>query len=377
MVSAMTASRDHLRRLMDLAREPSSDKRRELLQQVTDLFMDDSAALNPAELDIGVDIVARLAGQMEQEIRRGLAERLADSPTAPRRLAMQLASDEIEVARPLLTRGNVLSDQDLLSIVRQASQEHLLAITERPTVSSELSDVLVERGDDRVLVSLVGNQGAELSAQAMDTVVQRSEQVEALRAPLVERKDLPPALMHQMLFWVTGALRQKILARGDVDEAMLDGMLAEAKARFQAELRRPEDGLNAAERTVRRAARLNQLNAAFLVQALRGGRREEFLVGLAQLAELDLRTARRVVSAPGHEALAIACRALDFDANVFSSIALLTHAKGPQNVRSGGEFTELVDIYRGVPLDAARRALRFWRIRAQSAAAPPGVTAAA
>jgi uncharacterized protein (DUF2336 family) len=373
----MTASRDHLRRLMDLAREPSSDKRRELLQQVTDLFMDDSDPLNPTELDLGVDIVARLAGQMEQEIRRGLAERLADSPNAPHRLATQLANDEIEVARPLLTRGNVLSDADLLAIVRQASQEHLLAITERSTVSTAVSDALVERGDDRVLVSLVGNQGAALSAQAMDTVVQRSEQVEALRAPLVERKDLPPALMHQMLFWVTGALRQKILARGDVDESMLDGLLNEAKARFQADLVRPDEGLNAAERAVRRAARLSQLNAAFLVSALRGGRREEFLVGLAQLAELDLKTTRRVVAAPGHEALAIACKALDFDANVFSSIALLTHPKGPQNVRSGGEFTELVDIYRGVPIDAARRALRFWRIRAQSPVVASSAIAAA
>jgi uncharacterized protein (DUF2336 family) len=198
--------------------------------------------------------------------------------------------------------------------------------------------------------------------------VLRSEQVEALRAPLVERKDMPPALMHQMLFWVTGALRQKILARGDVDESMLDGLLDEAKARFQADLQRPDEGLNAAERAVRRAARLNQLNAAFLVGALRGGRREEFLAGLAHMAELDLKTTRRVVMAPGHEALAIASRALDFDANVFSSIALLTHPKGPQNVRSGGEFTELVDIYRGVPLDAARRAMRFWRIRAQPSA---------
>jgi hypothetical protein len=98
------------------------------------------------------------------------------------------------------------------------------------------------------------------------------------------------------------------------------------------------------------------------------------------MAELDLKTTRRVVMAPGHEALAIACRALDFDANVFSSIALLTHPKGPQNVRSGGEFTELVDIYRGVPLDAARRAMRFWRVRAQSAggsAAPLATGAAA
>jgi uncharacterized protein (DUF2336 family) len=371
----MTAPRDNLRRLMELAREPSSEKRRELLQQVTDLFLDDGAPLNQTELDLGVDIVARLAGQMEQEIRRNLAERLADSPNAPHRLATQLANDEIDVARPLLERGSVLSDADLVAIVQQASQEHLLAISGRQSVSTALSDALVERGDDRVLVSLVGNQGAELSAQAMDVVVQRSEQVEALLAPLAERKDLPPELMHQMLFWVTGAIRQKLMARRDIDESMLDGLLQNAKARFQADLQRPEDGLSAAERTVRRAARLNQLNAVFLLGALRGGRREEFLVGFAQLAELDMRTARRIIAAPGHEALAIACRALDFDANMFSSIALLTHAKGAQNVRSGGEFTQLIDIYRGVPLDAARRAMRFWRVRAQSAA--PGATAVA
>jgi len=362
----MNAPRDHLRSLMDLAREPSSEKRRELLQQVTDLFLDDDSALNPTELELGVDIVARLAGQMEREIRQNLATRLAESPNAPHRLAAQLANDEIEVARPLLTGGAVLTDADLIGIVRQAGQEHLLAITERKTVSAAVSDVLVERGDDRVLVSLVGNQGAELSPAAMDVVVQRSEQVAALRAPLVERKDLPADLMHQMLFWVTGALRQKILARGDIDETSLDGMLADARSRFQANLQRPDEALNSAERVVRRAARLNQLNANFLLSALRGGRRDEFVHGFAQLAELDLRTARRVIAAPGHEAMAIACKAQDFDANLFSSIALLTHPAGAQNIRSGGEFATLLEVYRAIPVDAARRAMRFWRVRSQA-----------
>jgi len=375
MVAAMTAPRDHLRRLMDLAREPSSDKRRELLQQVTDLFLDDGNALNPTELDLGVDIVARLAGQMEREIRQSLASRLADSPNAPHRLAAQLANDEIEVARPLLERANVLNDDDLVAIARQASQDHLLAISGRQQVSAAVSDALVEHGDDRVLVSLVGNQGAELSRAAMDTVVQRSERVEALRAPLADRQDLPPELAHQMLFWVTGALRQKILAKGGVDEAALDAMLAEARTRLQAELQRPDDSLGNAERAVRRAQRLNQLNGNFLVAALRAGRRDEFLHGFAQLAELDLRTARRVVAAPGHEAMAIACKALDFDANMFSTLALLTHPKGAQNVRSGGEFATLMELYRSVPIDAARRAMRFWRVRAASA--PPAVPTAA
>src|SRR5258706_11614768 len=114
MVAAMNAPRDHLSRLMHLAQEPSSEKRRELLQQVTDLFLDDGAALNPTELELGVDIVARLAGKMERDIRQNLASRLAESPNAPHRLALQLANDEIEVARPLLTGSGVLTDVDLI-----------------------------------------------------------------------------------------------------------------------------------------------------------------------------------------------------------------------------------------------------------------------
>ena len=51
----------HLQNLLDLAREPSSEKRRQLLRQVTDLFLDAPEELSASEIGHFSDVIGRIA----------------------------------------------------------------------------------------------------------------------------------------------------------------------------------------------------------------------------------------------------------------------------------------------------------------------------
>ena len=63
---------------------------------------------------------------------------------APRGLVGQLAhEDEIAIAGPLLRRSPVIDEQMLVEIARAKGQGHLLAMTERPTLSPDLTDVII------------------------------------------------------------------------------------------------------------------------------------------------------------------------------------------------------------------------------------------
>ena len=65
----MTAHTKKLENLIEVAHEASSDKRRELLEGVTDLFMDDGPGLNDQEQVIASDILGKVITEVEREVR--------------------------------------------------------------------------------------------------------------------------------------------------------------------------------------------------------------------------------------------------------------------------------------------------------------------
>ena len=75
--------------------------------------------------------------------------------------------DEIRIAGPLLRRSPLIDEPTLVEIARMKGQPHLLAISERPTLSTPITDVIVRRGDREVVRRVAGNAGAQFSQAAI------------------------------------------------------------------------------------------------------------------------------------------------------------------------------------------------------------------
>src|SRR5690606_37276008 len=139
--------------------------------------------------------------EVEMQERRALAARLAQMETAPRELLPLLANDEAEVARPVLRDSRLRSDPDLVEIVKHHSQQHLVGIALRAPLSAEVSEAIVDYGDDRVIELLLKNPDAVLSRRALEYLVAESQRVDSFEEPLLSRHDLPPDLAHRMFWW--------------------------------------------------------------------------------------------------------------------------------------------------------------------------------
>lgn len=369
----MAGSPQYLQELIDLAKEPSSDKRRELLRRVTDLFLDTPRSLSEQEEADFSHVVGRLAYEMEIKVRKILAERLSTVATAPRELVNRLANDEIEVARPILQNSPVFKDSDLVAIVRKHGEGHMAAIAQRKKVSAEVADTLVERGSDSVLAQLAANAGASLSRTAMETMVDRAQKNDALHEPLVTRRDMPPDLMNEMFWSVSAALRQYIIEQtANIDPGLVDEVLSQARGRVLDGYDHEERELAQAAKYVDREQQSGRLTENLLVKLLRLGQVPEFIVGFARLAEIDNRTARRIVFDPSGEALAIACKANKFARTSFSTLLMLNENSA---VQSPSDVERLLKLYDQLPHDAAQRTMRFWRVRQQAARQPAGPVA--
>jgi uncharacterized protein (DUF2336 family) len=347
--------------LIALAKEPSSEKRRELLRGVTDVFFADPDHAAP-ELALFDDVMTQLSGEMEVAVRAELAARVAPVAVAPRRLLRSLAQDEaIEVAHPILQTSPALTDDDLLAVARARGQDHLQAISRRSSLSEALSDVIVERGDDETLGVLLGNDGAAMSRQAHEVAVERAGANPALHAVVVNRSSLPLDLLNEMYFVVESKLRTKILQRNALmDPVALEAALAAGRTRLAVRDGALPDDYAAAEQEVRSLVARKALTPKSLASMLRNRESTKFMVALAELAGVDFATARLILEKRELDALAIVCKAADFERSLFLTFAVLVLDRDADPM---GRAREYGDLYAELTREAAQRTLRFWRMR--------------
>lgn len=356
----MSATGSRLQDLIDLAREPSSEKRRSLLREVTDLFFG-SEVQNPVESDLYGHVLTQLAADMEEAVRAELAVRFSTAASTPRGLARAFALDTAVVAAPILRASASLADEDLLEVVRTKGQEHLRAVSERSIVPEAVSDEIVRRGDDETVNVLVRNEGARLSRAAAEAVVDRAQANPDLHEAVVNRADLPADLLNEMYFVVETQLRQKILQQnGALDPAALEAAISAGRGRVAAADGALPADYEKALAYVRELRAAGALKPEVLARLLRSGGRTEFLIALADMAGIDFSTARRIVDRGDLDALAVVCKAADLDRALFLTYAVVLLGRDGDAMGKARVFGRM---YADLPRDVALRTLRFWKVR--------------
>jgi uncharacterized protein (DUF2336 family) len=354
-----------LHSLLSLAAEPSSERRRELLRQVTNLFFTEAdQAHGAAEMALFDDVLGQLAGEMEMAVRAELAARMAGAAEAPPNLVRDLANDEIAVAEPLLSQPGALTVAQQVHVARTQGEDHLRALSRRPGVDASVTDLIVERGDDETLGLLLSNDAARLSRRSHEAIVDRAQTNPNLHEAVVARQSLPVDLLNEMYFVVEARLRDRILEKNSqVDPAELDAALAAGRNRVAVRDGALPPDYAEAEAFVGALRKRGAITAQLLASLLRNKETTRFLVALASLADVDFNTARRILDRKDLDALAIICKAADFDRALFLTFAILIL---DQDADAMGRARQYGELYGQLPKESALRTIRFWRMRRQT-----------
>jgi uncharacterized protein (DUF2336 family) len=359
------SERNKLVELIELAKEPSSQRRRDLLREMTDVFFVEKFD-SPRQTAAFDDILQKLSIKMEEEVRVELAERFATSGDAPAGLIRMLALDAPAVARPVLERSKTLSEQDLVDVARSRGQEHLRAMSGRDDLSERVTDAIVETADDDTLGVLARNDSAVLSRASHEVLVDRAAHNPELHEAVVDRSSLPADLLNEMYFMVESRLRTKILARNeDMDPEALQQALETSRKRLAAKSGALPFDFDEAEQFVRGLLARNALTPSTLVKLLRAGQRTHFILALSESTGIDFNTGRRVIERKDLDALAILCKAADFDRSLFLTFAIMLLT--PKEAM--GRAAEYGQLYSDLTKETASRTLRFWRVRRETESA--------
>ena len=137
------------------------------------------------------DALRLLARDRAQEVRHAVADALTDMPDAPHDLVLDLACDrELRVCEPLIRLSGVLTQEDLLGLVRAPPQAHSRsAVARRLGVDERLADAVVASGDDAAILALLRNPTARLAPATLNVLAKMAARQDGLAEALSRARD--------------------------------------------------------------------------------------------------------------------------------------------------------------------------------------------
>ncbi len=167
-------------------------RRVETLRRVTDLFLHAVDDYSDEQIDLFDDVFRCLMRHIETSAKVMLSNRLAPVPKAPPQTVRTLAFDDlIEIAAPMLSQSERLTDDMLIANARSKSPAHLLAISGRRQLSGAVTDVLIAHGDGEVLQRTASNPGATFSEDGYRGLLAHAESDEGVAICLGSRPSIP------------------------------------------------------------------------------------------------------------------------------------------------------------------------------------------
>jgi uncharacterized protein (DUF2336 family) len=204
--------------------------------------------------ELTLEVIGILAADRTARVRQVIAESLRHSNDAPLEVIQQLARDaEIKVAGPILESSPLLTDDELIGIIRSKPiQGALEAIARRRRLGTPLADALVTAAlsvPDGVLAvtALLKNHNAEIDAATMDRIFDVAPTYSAWHGPLVGRPTLGGGAMRRLAQFVSQALLGVLKKRKDADPETVAAIAATEEHRLAAESAAPEDAAEPTE----------------------------------------------------------------------------------------------------------------------------------
>jgi uncharacterized protein (DUF2336 family) len=356
----MSAAASLIPELEDVIAHGTRQKRAEMLQRTTALFVHGSSRYSDEQVDLFDSIFGLLIAEIETKARAELSGHLAPLDNAPANVVRTLALDDnIDVAGPVLKLAKRLQETDLVDLARTKSQAHLHAISQRPALGEAVTDVLVRRGDREVARRVAGNHGARISENGFVRLVERAENDGILAEKVGLRPDIPLKVFRKLLTEATAVVHERLLAAASPElqseiRLVLDKVSGEVAARVG-----PRD-YRTAQRVVLGLMQAGRMNVSVLAGFADERKYEETVVALAALAKVPIKIADRLMAGERPDPVLILCKAADMSWPTVKTV-LVSWAEANETSVHG--LDTALGNYERLSVSTAQRVVRFWQVK--------------
>ena len=347
--------------LDEIVKHGDPKRRGDAARKISELFLAGAAQFRSRHVDLFDGILTGLVPHTEGAARADLADRLSLLGNAPPMLVdLLVREDEISVAGPLLRRSPVIAEPTLIEVARTKGQNHLLAMSERPTLSFGVTDVIVRRGDREVVRRVAGNAGARFSPPGYSSLIKRACDDGVLTLTVGRRDDLSAPQLKELLAGSADIVRRKLfeVARPDRKAAIGEAMVEISGAPKPAAIHRD---FAPAQRAILALHQAGKLNEAALLDFAKAYRYEQSVAALSALSGAGIATIDRVMMRDRADSILILGRASGLKWATVRALILLR--LGPGRAASATDLEEARLNFERLAAATARRVVNFWQTR--------------
>lgn len=336
----------------------SPRKREKALALVSNLFVAGSSNYSSDQIAVFGDVLTALATDIETKVRIKLSHQLAKVAHAPANVIKSLAfDDEIAVAEPVLQWSEVLSDADLVTTASTKSQDHLQAISQRRTLSESVTDILVERGNHRVVRSTAKNPGARFSDKGFGKLVARARSDEALQLHVGTRPDIPRHHFLKVLETASATVRAKIAAEFPRAAETVSEVVAAVATDINTEVRSTSVEHSKARVRVKRLCMTGQFSEAEVHAFARADNFERTAVALSVFGQFPIDLVERALLDESSDTVLVLAKAAGCCWSTTKSILRLSAATRGMSVMDMDQAQASFDR---LQVKTAKRAVEFY-----------------
>lgn len=347
--------------LEEIVRSGDPARRDQAVRQIADLFVQGASRFQPSHIDLFDGVLSRLVPLTEVEARSALAERLSALGNAPPQLvALLVRDDEILIAGPLLRRSPVVDETMLVDIARLKGQPHLLAMSDRATLSPRITDVIVRRGDREVMRRIAGNAGAMFSQVGYSGLIRRAGDDGVLAVTVGQRDDISGEQLKTLLNQSVEVVRRRLF---DVASPELRATISQAMQDISGAAQLPSltRDFAPAQRAVRKLQQGGELNEGALLRFARAHQFEETAAALAAMSGVQIGTIDQLLKGDRDDPVLILGKSIGISwATVRALIALRI---GPGRSAPPADVEEARQNFERLVPATAQRVLTFWQTR--------------
>lgn len=307
----MNGTQSLLQELEESISRGSEESLLRALWHTTDVLITGQYSEN--EIWVFGQIIERLARDLEIMARARLARLLATADNAPVNCVNKLAADKsILVAEPVLRFSKRVDVRTLVSVAGSESQQHLLAISKRESITEPVTDVLVEAGNKKVVNSVAANAGARFSTLGFLKLVKRSERDSILIEILGQRSDIPRAVFQQLIAKASYEVRKKLESERPEMASEVQALVTDVTSQLHSVFGPASDEYFRAKKAISALHRYGNLREEDIFEYARSHKFSEVTIGLSLLCLLPANVIERGLIDGTGEMPIIFARSLDF-----------------------------------------------------------------
>lgn len=291
-----------------LLTDPSPAHRLAIARKVGQQFVERN--LSEKERALAEEIFRVLAADAELRVREALSEALNDCPDLPRDVAVTLTRDVNSVSLPMIVNSLVLTDADLVEIIRSGEGEKQTGVAKRPSLSAAVSSSLAATANETAIATLIANPGADIPEGSLHSVLDRYGSRVGVQDAMAERARLPVAVSEKLVALVGDRLYDRLLSQKAISDKVATDIIMRMRARVVMSLSFESDDDRLRE-LVDSLHRNDRLPPALVIRSACMGDMRFFEAAMAARAGIPLENAIQLIQDPGGRGLAALCRRAD------------------------------------------------------------------